>query len=175
MELGFLPVCLLVACAVAALVGALGTTPTQMIFERAVILLGTDTATFNPASDPPRVILINQPFTEGLGLTIADLTEADFDGYSGVEIQNPALESIDPLTGQAVLNITAGASPFLWETTGTTNLPQTIYGYAVVKNDGTVLYSATRFTAAQEVTLTGVNQSVGPVSPQLRYSPSGVS
>lgn len=158
-----------VLLAVFAIAGAMGLTPTQAIFERMLILLGGDTATFNKTGgELNKLMLVKAPFTPGEGLTIGALTEATFAGYAAIECESGgAPQSIDPATGDSLLTIEGAGASFLWETTSGSGLPETIYGYALVNNAKDALLGADLLPGGP-IVLSAVNQSIRVLLPQMR-------
>lgn len=142
--------------------------PVQLILERAAILLGSDTATFFNG-DGLEIHLAQNLFAPGPGLVIGDLVQADFDGYNPAVRASAALpESLDPINGDIVLSINS-LTGLPYETTGTTNLPQTIYGFYLTDQDETVVWAAELFDAP--ITLTGINQSIQLPVTTMRMQP----
>lgn len=130
--------------------------PVQVLFERPFVLLCSDTLQLNDAACA--IALIKEPFTPSPVLTFADVTPADFGGYAELEVGAvPPLESIDPVDGAALIDILPPAGGWRWETTNTTNLPQTIFGFCLRNADDDLIASETLSTP---VVLDGVNQTV---------------
>src|SRR6266404_3262845 len=111
----------------------------RAFFQHMVDGVASDTtalANILNADVPGHVVLFKAPFTPmpDLDPVAMLLTQADFDGYvangisSATGTQNTAL---DPLTSDYLLQLKLPVGGFRWETTGTTNLPQTIYGFGV--------------------------------------------
>jgi hypothetical protein len=141
--------------------------PIQAIFERFGILLAADTSTLAPAANPPKVMLVKDPFTPADDLLVADLTEADFDGYAKISCEVAGqLQSTDPLTGDSVVEMKTPLGGWRWETTGVTNLPETIYGFALINNGSTLLYGTELFDTP--IVLTASNQTV--IIPSVSFS-----
>jgi len=141
--------------------------PTQEVFELGPTLLGSDTATLNNMATL-RVGLVKEPIVPGPGLAYGDLVFADFDGYAAkTPVAGVQPESVDPSNGDAILSIVPPAGGWRWETTGLTNLPQTIYGFALYNTAGTVLYAAEAL--AVPVELNGLNQSVNLPEVAMRF------
>jgi len=106
--------------------------PTKAVRLRLGTLLSTDTTTLNQAANANHVSLIKAPFVPSENLLPADLTVADFDGFADLlQTLGAALVGVDPVTGDQVVTITAPAGGWRWITTGLTNLPQSIYGFAL--------------------------------------------
>ncbi len=85
------------------------------------LLRALETASF---WDGMKVHLISAPFTADPTLQIADLTEADYDGYAAVTLATPAAtEYLGPLG-----DVTAVFPTAIFQPTGSTT-PNQIYGY----------------------------------------------
>lgn len=98
-------------------------------------------------SNFPVVHLAQAPFTPAVNTTLADITEATFDGYASKTITGYDTPHMVP-TGQAVVQ----ATPLLsWTPTGSTT-PNTIAGFVVVDHAGNVV-SCGKFPAP--ITVTG--------------------
>lgn len=85
------------------------------------------------------VALIKSPFTPGQATLdgLASTDEADFDGYAQKDGSAATRKvDIDPATGDVLVTVLPPAGGWRWETSGNTNLPETIYGMALMK--GTV-------------------------------------
>lgn len=134
-------------------------TPSQLIFERFGVLLAADTTTLAPAADPPAVMLVKDVFTPSLTLIPADLVEADFDGYAQIAAPVGAQQqTLDPNTGDSLVRMKPPAGGWFWETTGITNLPQTIYGFALINDAQTAIYGSELFD--EPFVLTATNQQI---------------
>lgn len=141
--------------------------PVAAVAEQTMKLLAADDTTLAPAANANKIALVKASFTPGPNLAIADLTFADFDGSTPILGTTGAqLESVDPQTGDFLIDIKPPAGGYRWETTGVTNLPQTIYGFALTNNAGTVLLAAETFSSP--INLTAINQSVDVGRPTLR-------
>jgi len=93
--------------------------------------LGAHTTVFPVAGT--EVMLFTNNITPTENTVIGDLTEATFDGYARLDAEAPPMASgIDPLTGDQRVTVNEPAGGWRWETSGVTDLPQTIYGFAVV-------------------------------------------
>ena len=134
-------------------------TPTQTLREQAMKLLAADPTTLAPAADANLVKLVKTNFTPSESLVYGDLDFADFDGSTAIECGTGTQpEGLDPGTADSIIDIKAPAGGFRFETTGVTNLPETIYGYALVNNaEDTLLASGLLDTP---ITLTAVNQVI---------------
>lgn len=132
---------------------------TRALREAMAQLLAANAATLAPAADGNVVALIKAAFTPSEEIVLADLSLANFDGSTPIEAGTGTQpEGLDPNTNDALITILPPAGGWRFETTGTTNLPQTIYGYALLSNDLATLFATEQL--AETVTLTAVNQVV---------------
>lgn len=139
---------------------------TRALRQQALKLLAADPTTLAPAADANQMALVMNEINPGEALTFADCTLATFDGSTpllcGLGTQPTGS---DPFTDAEVVSLKAPAGGFRWETTGTTNLPQTIYGYVLLNNAMDTLLAAARFdnpivlTAADQV-IEGLNATM---------------
>lgn len=124
-----------------------------------LILLGADTATFNSPADNLLVHLFQNDFSPNPAMEVSDFVEASFGGYDPITVVlGPCPQSNDPATGDSLMDIRPTSGGWLWEVSTTTGIPQTIYGYYVTDEGGSVLLGAERLLTP--VTLTAVNDSV---------------
>lgn len=135
--------------------------------EQMAKLLAADTATLAPAALANHVTLLKAPIAPGEGVTIADLTFADFDGSTPIDVTVGAqAEGLDPATSDAIITMSPPVGGFRWETTGVTNLPQTIYGYAMLNSTDGKLWATEAL--ATPITLTASNQVIDLGNVNLR-------
>lgn len=147
-------------------------TPTKAVRERAVTLLGADTTTFNQPTDELVVRLFQNAAVPTETMAIGDFTQADFGGYAGLDVALGACpEGLNPQTDDSQIRLISADGDYVWETTNTSNLPQTIYGFYVTDAGGSILYAAERFAFPVELTMT--NQTVIIPTPTLGV-PNGV-
>lgn len=146
---------------------------TLALREKMAQLLAADTATLAPAT-ANKLALFQNDATPNEGMTIADFTLADFDGSTPIAgVTGAQLEGLDPNNTDAIISIKPPASGYRWETTGVTNLPQTIYGAVLIDDTGATVLGAVRFTEAIELTAANQVIEVGPV--QFRQQANSVS
>lgn len=148
--------------------------PVASLAEQAMKLLAADTTTLANAT-ANKIALIKAPFTPGPGLVFASLTLADFDGSTPLVVTSGVQpEGTDPITGDFIIDLKPPVTGFRWEVTGTTNLPQTIYGFALV-NDAVDEVLASALLPAP-IALGAVNNRVELGSmPNLRMTQSAIS
>lgn len=133
--------------------------PTAALREKAAALLAADATTLAPATDANVIALIINSFNPGEDLSLDDITFADFDGSTPIACGTGTQpEALDPNTSNAVISIKPPAGGFRFETTGVTNLPQTVFGFALLNDDSTVLLASEVLT--NPITLTAINQLV---------------
>lgn len=133
--------------------------PTTALLDALATMLATDPATLAHATNPCKVHLAKNAFNSTPTTVLADLVEADFDGYAALAAGLGAQQMfVDPTSGQRVVQMQEPAGGWHWETTGTTALPQTIFGAYLTNTAGTVLYGTHRFPDG--VTLNGNNEAV---------------
>lgn len=104
---------------------------------------------------------------------VGDFTAATFDGSTAKVATVAASVVTDPLTGNTLIRIADPAGGWDFVTTGTTNLPQTIYGAYVTSNDGTKLLGAAKFDVPIILTATGQIVPVDDVQWVLAAPPLG--
>jgi len=125
----------------------------------AVTRLASDTATLAQAADPNHMVLIASDFIPSEALVLADVDLASFDGSDPIEIELGAQPSgFEPGTDDSSISFSPPVGGFRWETTGITNLPQTIYGFAVMNEAETTILASELLPTP--ITLTVVNQVV---------------
>ncbi len=115
--------------------------PSDAILNAIATLLAHDTATLANAT-ANHVHLAKAPFTPAPGFDVTTFVEADFIGYA---ILSPTagnqLEFLDPVTLLRTIELAAPVGGWHFQTTGITNLPQTIYGWWVTNAADTALYA----------------------------------
>jgi hypothetical protein len=132
---------------------------TNALLDAMADLLAADPATLAPAAGGCKLHLVQNNFTPSSSTLITDLVLATFDGYAALLAAVGAQQVFtDPVTGDRIIQMVEPLGGWHWETTGTTNLPQTIFGYALTNNAATVLYGTGRFGTPQ--TLTAAAQGV---------------
>ncbi len=147
---------------------------TKALREQAAKLLAADSTTLAPAADANLVRLLVGDVNETEAVAIGDLEFADFDGSAGLEVPVGALpEGLDPVSSDALISIPPPAGGFRWETTGITNLPQTVTGVALVNDDSTVLFAVKKLDTP--ITLTAINQVVALDALDIRQAANSMT
>jgi len=157
-------------------VGEKGTymTPTLALREKAMQLLAADTATLAPAANANKMALVKVDFSPAESLVIGDLEFADFDGSTPLDLGLGAqAEGLNPGTTDAVIDLKVPAGGLRWETTGVTNLPQTIFGWALLDNAEAVLLATGIFS--DPVTLTAVNERIDVTQAKITQQANSMS
>lgn len=147
--------------------------PTRTLAGTLSTLLAADTAILANAT-AMKVGLITAPFTPSLDRSMADLTISALTGLVPLAgVAGAQLESVDPITGELVVEIKAPAGGFRWETGGGTTYPVTVYGFALGNNAMTTLFGTE--TLATPVVLTADNQSITAPELAFKIDPTKIS
>lgn len=143
--------------------------PVRVLINQVANLLATDISTLGGAQ-ASKVGLIIAPFAPGVDLVLSNLTIAAAAGLTPLAgVSGPQLESIDPMTGENIVEIKAPAGGFRWETPGGFVGPVSVFGYALTDNAGAVLLATQAVNPA--ITLTDANQSL--TAPALTFRIDG--
>jgi hypothetical protein len=141
---------------------------TQNVIDRIPTLLAADATTLNPgAGDELEMVLLMADFAPSPATVVGDLTIATFDGHAPLSAAAGApFVAKDPLTNEWIITPREAAGGWRWETTGVTNLPQTIYGAALLSDDQATLFGLEHFDTP--ITLTAADQEVNLGTEQFR-------
>ena len=118
-----------------------------------------------------KIALVINDFTPDEDLTWADFTLADFDGSAALASPLGAQQfATDPLTGEQMVTMIEPAGGWRWETTGLTNLPQTVYGYILIDTLAAPdeLLGITKLDTPIPLTVIGQEINIGAA--QFRFS-----
>jgi hypothetical protein len=149
-------------------------TPTSVMLAAAAAAIAADVTTLaNPLF--LKVYLVKVPFVPGGNLTVADLTPADFAGAAALSNSTATMQVfVDPATGEWIIQVPEPVGGWHWVTTsGVTNLPQTIYGWACVDNTSAILYGSDVFGAP--ILLNGDGQGINVDQVLFRLSAGALS
>lgn len=140
----------------------------QNVIDRIPTLLAADATTLNPAAgDELEMVLLMADFAPNPSLVVGDLTFATFDGSPPLSCAAGApFAAHDPLTNEWILTPREAAGGWRWETTGVTNLPQTIYGVALTSDDQATLFGVHHFDTP--IVLTAADQEINLGTEQFR-------
>jgi len=120
------------------------------------------------------VRLIIAPFAESENLVVGDLTFADFDGSTGLDVAlDDQQVGVDPVTGLQRVTLIEPLGGWRWETTGVTNLPQNVYGAALLSNASAALLAV--MTLITPVTLDAVGQEINLGTLSFTFVPQPLS
>jgi len=140
-------------------------TGTKVLNDRIATLLAADTTTLAQVG-LVNLHLAKEPFTPGPELVIGDLTEADFDGYAPLAVDSATAQVfIDPASGDTIIQLDEPGGGWFWETTGVTNLPQTIHGAYLTNSANAVVYGAELIDEEPELSDTNMGVSL----PYIRF------
>jgi len=123
--------------------------------DKAIAVIAADTTTF-ANSDRIQVQLIASPFTEVVDLDMGTLVNPTNSGISGRKEGSGAGDvTIDPISGERLIDVPAPAGGWRWETTSVFAGNETIYGYAICIGDGGNPLAVEHFDEPIEVTAAG--------------------
>jgi hypothetical protein len=132
--------------------------PTNVLIEAMANLIGADPATLGNTA-LIAVALVKEPFTPGPNIVIGDLVLADFVTSTPLPVATAVTRVwSDPVSGQWQIEPRAPAGSWHWDVTAGTNLPQTIYGFALIDNTGAEVYGTQPLPAP--VLLTTIGQAI---------------
>lgn len=122
-------------------------------------LLSADTTWFTP-DDANIMLPIVANFVQSETLVIGDLTLGTDHGLGDIAVPKTPLAPVDPSTDAQKLTLTNGAivNNFQWVTSGSFPPNITVYGFALVNNDKSVLIATEKLT--NPIVLTGAGQVV---------------
>jgi len=139
--------------------------PTSVLQTQILTLIGADTVSLAGAL---YLFAIKNPFSPGPTPGLLDTDKADFDGSTAkttAGATRPVLT--DPVTGSQYLRIPDPAGGWTWTTTGTTNLPETIWGIALGTSSTTLeggkVIATALLDAPIDLVATGDSFAVGEV------------
>lgn len=136
-------------------------------------LLATDTA-FLANATAMKVGLITAPFTPSIERVMADLTISAATGLVPLAgVAGAQLESVDPITGELIVEIKAPAGGFRWETPVGFTGPVTVYGFALGNNAMTTLFGTE--SLPNPIVLTVENQALTAPELSFRIDPTKVN
>jgi len=112
-----------------------------------------------------KVVPLKAAYTPGPDLAFGGISVANFDGSTAIVQDDEPVIYTDPGTGDIIVNLVEPAGGWQWVTTGTTNLPQTIYGYALLNAAGNALVGVT-VPLVDPIVLTASGQGIdaGPLT-----------
>lgn len=146
--------------------------PTRTLANTLSTLLAAD-ATYLANLTAMKIGLITAPFTASIDRVMADLTISALTGLVPLAATaGGQLESVDPVTGELIVEVKVPAGGLRWETGGGTTYPVTVYGFALGNNGMTVLLGTE--TLDPPVTLTADNQAVTAPTLEFHIDPTKI-
>lgn len=146
--------------------------PTKSVRKQLGELLAADATTLAPPADANVVRLIVEPFTPDENLVPGDLTFASFNGSTALAAGTGTQPcGIDPATGQQIVTIKEPAGGWRWECGATPSPAQTVYGYALLNDDSTVLLGVGVLDDPVAITEAGQEINLGTVKFTLNEAP----
>jgi len=120
-----------------------------------------------------KVRLVIADFTPDEDMVFADITSADFDGSTPLAAALGAQQvGLDPLTGDQIVTMVEPLGGWRWITTGLTNLPQVVYGYALCDEVAApVLLGLTKLDSPISLTIVGQEIRIGQVQFTISQTP----
>lgn len=115
---------------------------TQALRNQCAALLATDTTTL-AAVAANKIHLVMNNFAPSENTIFTDLVFATFAGSTPLSVTaGPQAEAFNPVTLDSQIDLSAPVGGFRWQTTSALNLPQTIFGYALIDNAGAVVLAS---------------------------------
>lgn len=142
--------------------------PTQDMLDSVATEIATDT-TILAAALFLTVALVAAPFVPGAGLLVGSLVLASFTGSTPkANTTAVMLKYTDPATTEWLIEVPPPVGGWHWQVvTNVTNLPQTIYGYALLDSTGAILYGTALLPAPRLLTAIGQGIDLPPVNFRL--------
>jgi len=148
--------------------------PTLTLLERMADLIGADTVTLAAPTPFVEIHLSQTAFVPSPDLVMADITEATFDGYAPLNAASAATQVFsDPATGDIMIQVREPAGGWNFQTTGTTDLPQTIFGFVLTDAAGAVVHGSELLDTP--ITLDGSGQGFDIPNVNYRLQPGALS
>jgi hypothetical protein len=138
--------------------------PSQVLQNIIATLLAHDTGSLANAT-AMHVHLAKAPFTPSPVLDVTGLVEADFAGYAIIDpTAGNQLEYYDPITGLVTVELATPVGGWHFQTTGTGQLPQTIYGWYVTDHTDAILYGSGLLATPVPLTASGQGLDLPPLT-----------
>lgn len=147
--------------------------PVRSLSNQLSTLLAANTATIGAAA-ANKVGLIVAPFVPAVELVLADLMlSADTGLVPLAGVAGAQFESVDPVTGELIVEVKPPAGGFRWETPVGFTGPVTVFGFALVDNGAANLWGTELLQPP--ILLTGPNESIIAPPLQFRIDPTKVT
>lgn len=135
-------------------------------------LLAADPTTLAPVGTANVIALIMAPFALSETTPLASLTFATFTGSTPIAGETGAqLVATDPITFNQIITLKAPIGGFRFVTGDLVNLPQTIYGFALLDNAMANLFALAAFNPPIPLVSAGQQISVDDVTLTLVQLP----
>ncbi len=129
--------------------------PSNVILDEIATLLAHDATTLANMT-ALHVHLAKAAFTPTPGLDPTTLNEADFMGYTVLSpTAGNQLEYVNPGSGLRTIELSPPIGGWHYQTTGTPNLPQTIFGWWVTDHTDAILYGSGLLATAIPLSASG--------------------
>jgi hypothetical protein len=129
--------------------------PTSVLQNIIATLLAHDTGSLANAT-ALHVHLAKNAFVPSPDLPLATLVEADFGGYAVIDpTAGNQLVYLNPVTNLITVELSQPVGGWHFQTTSTSNLPQTIYGWYVTDHTDAVLYGSGLLDVPIPLTVSG--------------------
>lgn len=147
--------------------------PVRALSNQLSTLLAADTATIGAAA-ANKLGLIVAPFVPGVDLLLADITLSAATGLVPLAgVAGAQFESVDPVTGELIVEVKPPAAGFRWETPVGFTGPVTVYGFALIDNGAANLWGTQ--SLPDPIVLTAANQSIIAPAIQFRIDPTKIT
>lgn len=147
--------------------------PSKTLAATISALLAADTNYLANAT-AMKVGLITANFTPTIDTVIGDLTISVAAGLVALAgVAGAQLESVDPVTGELIVEVKAPAGGFRWETPGGFTGPVTVYGFALGNGAMTALIGTHKL--ATPIVLNNANQAITAPALEFRIDPTQIS
>lgn len=144
--------------------------PTSLLANSVAPLVKADTTKLAAAA-ACKLHLAQAAFVPALTLLIANLTEATFAGYGALSgAAGVQISFFDPASGNQIVEMQTPGGGWLFLCTGTTGLPQTIYGSYLTDNGNANLYGSQLLPTPLNITASG--QAVEIANARFVFPPS---
>ncbi len=126
--------------------------------------LAADPASLAPAALANKIALVMAPFTPTETMIATDLTYATFTGATPLGgVAGTQFTGIDPVTLQQVITVKPPVGGYRWVTGDTVNLPQAIYGFALLDTTLATLFGVQLFDNPISLNAAGQQIELPPV------------
>jgi len=143
--------------------------PAQGLLDEISAAISTGTMITNELN-ANQIVLSQTAFTPSKSTVAADLTPADYGGYAPIDLPlDPCTVSNNPIDDSVNIDLPIPAGGIRFQCTANTNLPQTIYGFALLTEAGVYIAGETFLTP---IVVSTVGQLVCELYPEMAYRQS---